>query len=940
MFFCLFNLKKVPYDELYVMLMLMRSETNAVDCDDPVVALACLDEEADAYKECPAACRADAGDNNTDEDGNVVKSGDLAVTASPASERKAIIGAVSDLDTLKFKTSEEVTISKIVLERYGYSKGGDVEKVWLEDEDGNEITTRKAVNSRDQVELSFKKDYKTVDGSVNATIVVELKNSVTTGGTIGFKVISAESTAKNQELDKSWYTPYTYDMVGYDAVKVSIDAKGNDKDYNYEEGEMYEVAKFKLKANTSPLLVNGVNLENVFSGKTLDMKDFLDKVEVLVNGEKIDWVKFSIEKKNKLNISFDSVEVAAKENATFTVNVALAGFDEYGAWLKLAVTNESDVKIQEKKTWARVSVKLPTTTPETDDVWAQHKFVWSKIKLSNNKLWNVEYAAGSSDVVVAEGTITLAESVELKDKQYKVTATYDTGYDIIEEMKLVIAGEEFDVDKSYTDGATTATFTFSDVVIEKWGKFQIKVDLDRDAPDGAVVTFDPAFDEAAFVGATYPDADDSLVSEDEISGTIWFASRLTIQASKASLSNDRKTDGEFKDNETSDERTVLKWKYTSKKGDVSLSDFTVKAADSWLDLGSSTVTFYLYIDGAKTSAADIRLKGTTIEGTDSFSNVKVKAGESVDVVVTAEVNAKNMIASGKTEEPLGKFIVTLAWEDDEGNTAWNASRKTVDMTIVKAGSIVVADANTKNDKTVLLGKGNNLELADFNVEPDGAATELETLAFTLSWLANMPTTAKLDDVLDIEVNGVNVIEDGYCTVDGNTVTCDDMAEKVDSKVNVNISLDEEDDAAGTIELVVTTLNKDTSVNKEFKKTFVSTLVKVSKQEFSRLDTTFTFSVDKKSSSNEAKNLHIYAKATDGACTEIYAGTGTITNNSTQEFTNKSEAQEICKIVYYEKDDTEVSIDKNTYADYFKNIPTVWGEKSSMALMINDNQKQS
>jgi hypothetical protein len=52
---------------------------------------------------------------------------------------------------------------------------------------------------------------------------------------------------------------------------------------------MYEVAKFKLKANTSPLIVNGVNLENTYTGeKNLDMKDFLDKVEVLVNGEKVD----------------------------------------------------------------------------------------------------------------------------------------------------------------------------------------------------------------------------------------------------------------------------------------------------------------------------------------------------------------------------------------------------------------------------------------------------------------------------------------------------------------------------------------------------------------------------------------------------------------------------------------------------------------------------
>ena len=62
------------------MLMLMRSEANAVDCDDPVVALACLDPEADMYKECPAACREDAGEDAGDNE--VVKSGDLSVKAT------------------------------------------------------------------------------------------------------------------------------------------------------------------------------------------------------------------------------------------------------------------------------------------------------------------------------------------------------------------------------------------------------------------------------------------------------------------------------------------------------------------------------------------------------------------------------------------------------------------------------------------------------------------------------------------------------------------------------------------------------------------------------------------------------------------------------------------------------------------------------------------
>jgi hypothetical protein len=113
---------------------------------------------------------------------------------------------------------------------------------------------------------------------------------------------------------------------------------------------MYEVAKFKLKAGTSPLLVNGVTLTNMYSGDKLDLKDFVDKVEVLANGEKVNGATFNINKKTELVVSFDSVEVAAKENATFTVNVALAGFDQYGQGVQFIVKNESDVKIQEKKT--------------------------------------------------------------------------------------------------------------------------------------------------------------------------------------------------------------------------------------------------------------------------------------------------------------------------------------------------------------------------------------------------------------------------------------------------------------------------------------------------------------------------------------------------------------------------------------------------------------
>ena len=141
-----------------------------------------------------------------------------------------------------------------------------------------------------------------------------------------------------------------YDIVTYDAVSVSLDDKGADKDYNYEAGEMYEVAKLKIKAGSSALEVNGLNLTNVFTGsKKVDLKDFLDKVEVSVNGKDLEGVRYTIDD-DELDISFDSYEIEAKGNATFTVSISLKDFDEYGAGIEFIVKNSSDVKITEKKT--------------------------------------------------------------------------------------------------------------------------------------------------------------------------------------------------------------------------------------------------------------------------------------------------------------------------------------------------------------------------------------------------------------------------------------------------------------------------------------------------------------------------------------------------------------------------------------------------------------
>ena len=107
--------------------------------------------------ECPAACR-----DNGEEDNKVVKSGDLAVSAEANKGAKVISnGATSELDTLVFEASEDVTLNSITLERYGLSNADSIDAIWLEDLDGNEVTAQKSIStSKDTVTLSLKKDYK------------------------------------------------------------------------------------------------------------------------------------------------------------------------------------------------------------------------------------------------------------------------------------------------------------------------------------------------------------------------------------------------------------------------------------------------------------------------------------------------------------------------------------------------------------------------------------------------------------------------------------------------------------------------------------------------------------------------------------------------------------------------------------------------------------
>jgi hypothetical protein len=78
-------------------------------------------------------------------------------------------------------------------------------------------------------------------------------------------------------------------MVVYEGNQLTVSRYGSNKDYNYEAGELFELARFRVKADGATISLNGFTLKNgVGQGvKALELHDYLDKAEVTIGGEAV-----------------------------------------------------------------------------------------------------------------------------------------------------------------------------------------------------------------------------------------------------------------------------------------------------------------------------------------------------------------------------------------------------------------------------------------------------------------------------------------------------------------------------------------------------------------------------------------------------------------------------------------------------------------------------
>ena len=863
--------------------------------------------------ECPTACRESTPADDTP---SVVKAGSLELTARPEDGRKVISdGVTSYLDTLSIKVSEDVTVSSITLERYGYSTTDDVDKIWLEDSEGNIISSEKPLSpSKDSVTLSLKKDYRTFSDKDTITIAVRttaLSGGLLTGTTkapwtnIGFKVTNVECSAKDVNLDN--YSAYLYDIISYAGSEITVKLMGKEgKSYNVAAGEYYEVAKLKVTATNSAIDVNGFTLTNA-SG--LDLSDNVEDVKVKIDGEDVKST-YSI-KKDTLKVNFADTNIAIKKSSLFTVSISLQDeFEDYNDAVAFYLANSADLRATETKNGTTVKFSSASDVEDESDAY-MYKFVGGKVTFTNVKLAStIDAAAGSDGVVVAQWNVKLGgEPINIKS----LTVTAEgSGAALVEAIKVFVDDEEFEANKNGQ---------IKDVLIEKDATIKVVVDLDDDpdsAHSGEPITIkvnNAQTLNATTLGAT-ENSNSNLeynnsgepVSSKNIAWSISISSiKLNVSSASLKLSSWLK-DAEFVKGQTTT-KTIFDGTYTAKKGDVDLNEVALIYGWTRPFAATDSVSIDVVINGKNVATLDrTDIASGTLSDSDylDFSDVHVKAGESVSVKLVANIYADNTI-SDANEFDAQKLTLVLRGDDENGVEAWIAKATTVKLKITTSESIKVTDNSAK--KTVAQ-KDSDVVLAQFTVKPSNTSDDVELTNLVLTFANFSELTG---DKFEVTVDDDPVLFDD-ADFSGNSLVLDDISYTVPTE-GVVVEVRYVDELAASTSnttpytVTVSEVNS-TKPNTEFTRYVVPVLIKLSQTSASDGSRTkFTMDFD----------------ADDHTLTWFvltYEGPKTLTKDEISdgdyvEALGTSDWAKFVTGVSYYVDGVQYEISKTDYSDYFK-----------------------
>ena len=675
----------------YVMLMLQRTSNTekGAKCNDPLVTLACTMGSAT----CPAECK-DSKNQTGHVNTGAEARGDLNVAVADFSNsvKSVPMVGISIFNEVNFTASEPVTVNAVTLERVGLSSRSDIKGVWFE-KDGLAVSSRGTVATDGKVTTNFNKGL-TVKANEKLDLVVELSGS-TAGSEIAFKFIGVDSTAKNSTFNTvtTTYRTANYTVAALDLSNIGgtglVEYKlGNQKEFTFGQ---FRVAN-QAAGDDKNVFVKSISFRN---NGTADLNSLLKNVKV-TRDNKVVSKSISMDGRT-MTVTLDDT-INAGKSVIYTVTAEVASLERIGDTVQLELRKDRDFVAYEAATKFRTFLKNPAQS----NSWLlkEYKVLGGRVNLANTAGFakTVEAGSGSTDVVIADGTLNVSEPVKLP----KIVLTGDAG--VIRSLILEVGGSR------YSASVNGNVYTFDEIYVNKTAPIKLLASLQA-VPTASSVTFAPAvIGSSAFQGkGEYTNNSEDLLGS-SIAGAVQIA-KVIVKEARFTLKNQASTTQRAVINETST-LEIFKGEMVAPKGDINVTELVLTEVNGRTVSGSDQIDLYLEVDGQ--SVANTTYRGTMTGVV--FSNIGTAKAAASKVVIKA---MPTMTHTGDFT-----FAVKANGTDANGNNASTPAVNTVKLSVVSSSSASIANANATSQVVL---EGTNAELTKFALTAKNGSINLTGL---------------------------------------------------------------------------------------------------------------------------------------------------------------------------------------------------------------------
>lgn len=642
----------------------------------------------------------------------VVTGGDVEVSLNPASPTSGT--QIPNVGTIRFAKvdftagDKDVSVNTIELGSVGLAAVPTSTRVWFE-KDGRRLSGRAAFSSDRTAVVSFAPAYVVKAGSTE-TLDLYVELNTVAGNDFQFSGKITSSSAAN---NKGMFTTSALRTASYTVAPIDFESSGAGSIYNqsedYVELGRFRVANRDTSSETRDVTFQSITLRQNGNGDLTDLADlYIERNGVKVSKE------VTTSGKDATFVLNDTVKDGA--SAIYYVKAKVLNVqNNNGDTYQFSLRNDQDLSAVEvlngyRSTVTRVTSDLNTYTVNGSDVTFARD---TSVELSKN------YAKGTNDVVLLQGTVTTKTPITLEDltlpfnSSVAVNQLFDTVY-------LQIGASTMTWSASSATGTTGSAVFNGLATVNSSATIKIYAKLKDNAPAANFRFEDLRL--TSFATREY------VSNQNRVDSAVGTISAVQVSVDSTGLSITR-VDGLGNTNIAVGSKGVLVNGLSlavTQGNDVNVSNAEyslVGSSGSYANNAFAT----LYVDGTPVSTKTIN--GTTVK----FDNLSKVVGKTA-VKLELRVDFSDAYASGKFVAKLSNLDIIDTLTSNSITTYSVPS--SAEFTVADAKGILSVSDNNPKASLFLAGDKDQRVLA-FRIKAENDSIKLRDLVFTGSNLGNL-----------------------------------------------------------------------------------------------------------------------------------------------------------------------------------------------------------